>query len=115
MATAKSKMYLHAFFDKEGKFQSWSFHSYKMDSNPGEYGMFVCAKEIEVECEVPDLKEVQVKAAESLDEAVRRKVADHQLWMTQAAFLKNNLLQLEHSNILDRDDMQQFGTRGEEH
>lgn len=102
MATAKSKVHLHAYFDKDGKFSSWTFLTWKQDDkNIGEYGFHVFVKTVEVETEVPPMEDITKGAVGVVQAAIKQKVADHQLWMTQMALLKNNLLALPAPDVLD--------------
>lgn len=120
MAIVKMTVYPYMVLDKKGKFSYWGVGTTpRKDEVQLDYGYFIIGMPgVEIEVNSPDERQIDAAALSLLRQHREKVKGEFAATMTRLQILENELLKLEAPQgveVLQRDDMQQFGTPGENH
>lgn len=104
MATAKVKVYPYVTLDLKGNLQGIYAAGWKVEDSVSEYSLQIGLPMIEVEVFVPDEGQLRLGAAQMIDEKMTDARAKFHAQQTLMQSVKNDLLRLEHVDVLDRAD-----------
>ena len=113
MATARKVMHLHAYFNEKGQFSHYSLDTWKMElSLTKGAGYFVHLGEREIEFQVPSESDLERQALLALGDIEQKLRTDLHVKLMWAQIMKNALLRLENSDILDKVRPEDTGSEG---
>lgn len=102
MAKVETKLWVTAYFDKEGKFCHYSLSQYKPLGKMDEYGMMVSIREIDFVYETPkDMNEVNILAAGALEAFITKERGEHQVRMMKLEAALNSMRGIGYTEVLN--------------